>query len=367
MTFLSNSGLAKGLYTKSLLALTLATVSLSAGTARAQGTQFPPTGGLQSGGLPANGLPANGLPANGLPANGQTGRQSMPQPVDRGPAGAAPQREAALRGESVSNIEAAVKALHDIKLAAQADGILQDLLFDEGAAIEKGQIVLTIDERTANAELAVAQKEFEAATAQASQDANLRFSKKVAAVSEAEYAEIKELYDRNSASRQETRRKLLEWEKANEGIKVAEVDHTKDILAAAVAKEKVAAANVQLNLRKVISPYDGIVVERLRDQGEWVKAGEPILRLVHMKEMKIEAMVPVRNSDVGRLQNAEITIRVPIHGHDWNYTTKIEFVSPTVEMSTCRIWAKVPNTLNGASWVLRDGMKATVDIKFATE
>lgn len=338
---------------KRLLALALVAASVQGSSALAQNTQFNP--------------PA--LPPSALPG-GQTGQpRAQVQSFDQGrtPSAQPGSGQPGLQGNSVTNIEAAVKALHDIKLAAQADGILQELMFDEGAAIEKGQHVLTIDERTANAELAVAQKEFEAASAQASQDANLRFSKKVADVSEAEYDEIRVLFEKNSASRQETRRKLLEYEKAREGIKVAEVDHTKDILAAAVAKEKVAAANVQLNLRKVISPYDGIVVERLRDQGEWVKAGEPILRLVHMKEMKIEAMVPVRNSDVGRLQNAEMVIHVPIHGRDWNYTTKIEFVSPTVEMSTCRIWAKVPNTLNGASWVLRDGMKASVDIKFASE
>ncbi len=69
-------------------------------------------------------------------------------------------------------------------------------------------------------------------------------------------------------------------------------------------------------------------------------------------------LAPVRNADVGRLQDAEMTIHVPIHGRDWNYTTKVEFVSSTVEMSTCRIWAKVPNTLNGKNWVLRDGMQA---------
>ncbi len=324
--------------------------------------------------FPAAGLPANAQPggqlSGGQPPNGRPVGSAEQRPGQQGQAGAQstpPQRDAALQGDVVTNIEAAVKAVHDVKLAAQADGILQELLFDEGAAIEKGQHVFTIDERTALAELAVAQKEYEAAEAQASQDANLRFSKKVADVSELEYAEVKGLYDRNAASRQETRRKLLEWDKAREGIKVAEVDHTKDILAAAVAKEKVQAATVQLNLRKVTAPYDGIVVERLRDQGEWVKGGEPILRLIHMKEMKIEALVPVRNSDVGRLQNAEITIRVPIHGNDWIYKTTVEFVSPAVELSTCRIWARVPNTLNGKSWVLRDGMKASVDIKFASE
>lgn len=330
------------LQSQSFRSLALVVALLQGGSAWAQGTP----------GLPPNGLPANGLPSNSLPAASQ-------------PAGNAAQP--ALQGNSIVNVEAHVRAIHDIKLAAQADGILQELLFDEGAAIEKGQHVLTVDERTAQAEVAVAQKEFEAATAQASQDANVRFSKKVAEVSEIEYNEIYALLSKNSASRQEARRKLLEFEKAREGIKVAEVDHTKDILAAAVAKEKVAAANVQLTLRKVVSPYDGIIVERLRDQGEWVKAGEPILRLVHMKEVKIEVLAPVRNSDVGRLQGAEMTIHVPIHGRDWNYTTKVEFVSPTVEMSTCRIWAKVPNTLNGENWVLRDGMQAFVDIKLAAE
>lgn len=329
------------LQSKSFGTLALVVALLQGGSVWAQGAPS----------LPPNGLPANGAPGNSVPAS---------QPAASG-------AQPALQGNSIVNVEAHVRAIHDIKLAAQADGILQELLFDEGAAIEKGQHVLTVDERTAQAEVAVAQKEFEAATAQASQDANVRFSKKVAEVSEIEYNEIYALLSKNSASRQEARRKLLEYEKAREGIKVAEVDHTKDILAAAVAKEKVAAANVQLTLRKVVSPYDGIIVERLRDQGEWVKAGEPILRLVHMKEVKIEVLAPVRNSDVGRLQGAEMTIHVPIHGRDWNYTTKVEFVSPTVEMSTCRIWAKVPNTLNGGNWVLRDGMQAFVDIKLAAE
>ena len=125
---------------------------------------------------------------------------------------------------------------------------------EEGAAVEKGQLVLTIDERTAMAELAVAEKEAEAAAAQASQDANLRFSKKASQVSDAEYLESKELYERNSASLTETRRKQLEAEKAHLGIEVAEVDHAKDILAHHVAKEKVSAAKVQVELRKVVAP-----------------------------------------------------------------------------------------------------------------
>lgn len=297
---------------------------------------------------------------SGAPQPG-SGKPNMSPPVSTG-FGQPAQREPAIVGNTITGIKAFIRCIHDIRLAAQADGLLQELLVEEGASVEQGQIVMTVDERTAMAELAVARKEAEAAAAQAGQDANLRFSRKVAEVSDAEYEEVLELYKRHSASKQETRRKFLEAEKGRLGIEVAEVDHSKDELAAQVAREKVAAAEVQLNLRKVISPYDGIVVERLRDQGEWVKAGEPILRLVHLKEMRVEANVPVKGASVALLQNAQIKLHININGTDWTHDAKVEFVSPVVEMDTCRVWARVPNETVGSAWLLRDGMNATVDL-----
>lgn len=270
--------------------------------------------------------------------------------------------QAVAQSAAFTGLTAAIKCIHDVKLAAQADGLLQELLAEEGTAVEKGQVILTIDERTARAELAVAEKEAAAAAAQAGQDANLRFSRKVSEVSDAEYEETKDLFERRSASRQETRRKLLEAEKARLGIEVADVDHAKDVLAAEVAKEKVSAARVQLELRRVTAPYEGIIVERLRDQGEWVKAGEPILRLVHLKEMRVESRVPVRGSSVAHLQNAPLRLHVKVNGEDVQFDTKVEFVSPVIELNTCRVWARVPNTLVGGVWLLRDGMEATIDI-----
>ncbi|MGN6545479.1 MAG: efflux RND transporter periplasmic adaptor subunit [Aureliella sp.] len=267
-------------------------------------------------------------------------------------------------GSTITGLRAAIKCIYDVQLAAQADGLIQELLVVEGTAVEKGQLILTIDERLATAELGVAQKEAEAAAAQASQDANLRFSRKAAEVADQEYLESKELYERNSASLQETRRKQLEAQKARLGIEVAEVDHAKDILAAGVAKEKVAAAKVQLELRKVTAPYDGIIATRMRSQGEWVKAGEPVVRMMHMKEMKVEAHVEVAGASVSHLQNAIMFLHVNINGETLTYKSKIEFVSPSIELNTCRIWARVPNEFIAGTWMLRDGMEATIDIQF---
>jgi multidrug efflux pump subunit AcrA (membrane-fusion protein) len=328
----------------------------SVGELRAQNAPASPSAATPRAGQPGAGL--NAVAPKTFPQLG-SGQAPLGGPAvgNAGPVAAAP-------GGSISGVRAAIKCIHDIQLAAQADGLLQELLVEEGAAVEQGQLVMTIDERLAKAELGVAEKEAEAALAQANQDAQLRFSRKAAEVSNQEYLESKELYERNSASLQETRRKQLEAQKAGLGIEVAEVDHAKDIAAAGVAKEKVNAAKVQLELRKVTSPYDGIIVTRMRDQGEWVKAGEPILRLVHLKEMRVEAHVPVAGASVAHLQNANIRVHVNINGQDWTSDSKIEFVSPVIELNTCRIWARVSNPPIAGGWMLRDGMEATVDITF---
>ncbi len=351
--------------------LAAAMVSLISGACE---TSFAQTKLTQTGNPPANAVPG-GAPSSSAPNGSRPGSLLGQEPRPGGllgglggsMSGANAQndtstREVYLNNGKIIGLQAAVKCIHDVRLAPHVDGILQELLVDEGSPVEAGQHVLSIDERTALAELAVAEKEAEAAAAQASQDANLRFSLKVAEVSAAEYEEVLELYKRTSASRQETRRKLLEFQKAELGTEVAKVDHQKDILAAEVAREKVQAAKVNLNLRKVTSKYDGVIVERMRDVGEWVKAGEPVFRLVHLKEMRVVANVPVRGISVSQLQNAPLKLRVNINGEEWTYDSKVEFVSSVIEMSHCRVWATVPNPPVGSGWLLREGLDALVDI-----
>ncbi len=299
-----------------------------------------------------------------LSAQGQTRLAQAPSAPFPGPTPAISpnQSQPQINTGSITGVTAAIKCINDSKLAAQADGLLQELLVEEGMMVQKGQLLLKIDERVALAEMAVAEKEAQAAEAQAGQDANLRYSKKVYDVSEAEYQETEDLLRRRSASLQETRRKKLEADKSKLGIEVAEVDHQKDVLAAQVAKEKLNAAKVQLDLRKVIAPYDGVIVERMRDQGEFVKSGEPILHIVHMDEMRVEANVPVRGISASQLKDAPIRLHVRINGEDVVRDAKIEYVSPILKMNTCRVWARVPNTMIGGAWMLQDSMEATLDI-----
>ena len=281
-----------------------------------------------------------------IPANGQ------PVPATSGSYG---------RAITVENAQ--VVCIHKIQVAAQADGIIAQLLVDEGHTVSKGDELLVIDNRVAAAELAVAQKELEASQKQALQTAELEYATKASEVSDAEYEDIYKLYNQGSATYSEARRKQLEKERARLGIDVAKVKHEQEILAADVAAEKVNAAQVRLELFKVTAPYDGMIVHRLRDQGEWIRSGEPVLRLVHMNEMKVETYVPVEGLSVAQLKGAPMKISVRISPQQVaTYTPTVEFVSPEIESRRVRISTRIQNEMLDGAWLLSDGMTADVEI-----
>lgn len=272
--------------------------------------------------------------------------------------------ERSLGRGSIRVDSAQVVSEYNIPVAAQADGIIDQLLADEGKTVKKGDTLLIIDNRVAVAELAVAQKELEAAEKQAKQTAEVDYAKKASLVSDAEYEDIYKLYEKGSATYSEARRKELEKERARSGIDVANVKHEQEILAAEVNKEKVKASQVKLDLYKVIAPFDGVVAQRLRGQGEWIRAGEPILRLVYLNEMKVEAFVPIEGISVAALQGAAMRVSVRINSKDVaTYDTHVEFVSPEIKSRSVRVATRIQNQQLGGAWLLRDGMQASIEIE----
>lgn len=263
----------------------------------------------------------------------------------------------------ITDEQASIQCIYKIPVSAQSDGIIEQLLADEGMTVKKGDVMLMIDQRLAKAEVAVAERELEAAEKKASQTANVDYSKKASQVADAEYEDIRGLYNQGAATYTEARKKQLEAERARASIDVAEVDHKKEQLEAEVAKEKLSAAKTRLELHQVIAPFDGIIVERMRGQGEWIKSGEPVLRLVHMNEMRVEARVPLQGISVTQLQDAPMKIQVKSGKQIYTIdNAKVEFVSPEVDLGRVRVWTRIQNQAPGGIWLFRDGMTASIEI-----
>jgi len=67
-----------------------------------------------------------------------------------------------------------------------------------------------------------------------------------------------------------------------------------DVEQARVARDR---ARLDLNRATVRAPFDGIVAERLRQSGEFVDGGAPLLRLVNDRDLEVVARAPMTTAD----------------------------------------------------------------------
>lgn len=129
-----------------------------------------------------------------------------------------------------------------------------------------------------------------------------------------------------------------------------------------VAQAELDLANLQLQRRRLIAPFGGIVEEVSRQPGEWVERGVNILRIIQLDTLRVEGFA---NAEVAtKLQSGQaVTIRfnerdVP------EVDGMISFVGREVEAinQRVRVWAEFPNT----DLRVRPGVVASMQVKLKT-
>jgi multidrug resistance efflux pump len=56
-------------------------------------------------------------------------------------------------------------------------------------------------------------------------------------------------------------------------------------------EKQVAIAEARVDRRNLKAPFTGVVVERLKEVGEWVEPGESVMRLICMNTLNVEGFV----------------------------------------------------------------------------
>jgi multidrug efflux pump subunit AcrA (membrane-fusion protein) len=260
----------------------------------------------------------------------------------------------------------------DNSVAAQADGLITAVSVDEGSQVKSGSLIVQLDTRLAESEVAVASKELEAAQKKAQDKSQIDYKKSELEVALRQYETTRGLQSRGSASEQDLQLKWLEAEKARLGGVVAFVEHERDIAAESISKAKLKAAQVQVDLRKITAPFDGVVVEMLKHKNDWVRAGEPLLRVVGPSKLRVRSGIkpedlstpaytlqnaPVRVSVFLTSREVEQPMQVPIDG-------TIAFISPLIDAGgKYHFFIDLENQqAQDGTWIFNEGMDAQIQI-----
>lgn len=204
-----------------------------------------------------------------------------------------------------------------VEVKAETDGIVQEVLFDEGQPVEKGTLLLRLDETKLTAELADAQARLQLAEASHARANELRQAK---LISEQEY------------------------------------DQAASTLA--VSKATVELRQRQLRDAKVPAPFSGRTGARSVSPGQVITRNTPITWLVDLDPMKVEVDVPERFLGQTRIGQA-VQFQVTAYPGR-KFEGQIYFIAPRLDERTRT--AQVKTRISNPDGVLKSGMVANLEM-----
>jgi len=258
-----------------------------------------------------------------------------------------------------------ITAENDMIISAEAEGVLSKLPVREGSRVASGQVLAMIDDRQAQAAARVAKLSHEAAVEQADDDIEERYAKAAADVAEIDLRKSREAnrLKANAIADIEILEKQLVLKRSRLQTEKAQKDQLLAAKEADVKKAELEGANIALDQRTIRAPFDGEVQQLFQKEAQWVKPGDPILRLVQFDKLRIDCFVNAAEYDPLELANRRVTVRVQLaRGREASVTGRIVHVSQMVISRQYLVRAEVQNQRDGEFWLVRPGLDVEMTI-----
>jgi len=277
------------------------------------------------------------------------------------PAAADDTKPAAVRIEN-----ALVTLIEQAEIPARDAGLLTELQVAEGHQVTKGQVLGKVDDEDARLALAKAAAELKIAATTAANDVKVRFAEKAAKVATAELQRSKDSIERFEKSISKTELEKLQLEAERGTLAVEEAQHELTIAKQTrdLKQAEMAVAQQVVDRRQILSPLDGVVVQLHFRPGEWVKPGEPVLRVVRIDRVRAEAFIPAGQA-VGNWAGRTVRFIAAGSGAEREpFVGKLVFVSPEIDPvnGQIRVWAEIENR----NRELRPGERGTLELSPAS-
>jgi len=204
-----------------------------------------------------------------------------------------------------------VDAKNIYAITAQSGGKIEEILFDEGMWVKKGDLLLSIDPVDTpmlldEAKLSLKKASHEAASAKD----NLESLEAQKVLLQATYNRYEKLLEQKFVS-------LAEYDKAKSDLQNinAQINSSKSKIASAKSEESrlqksIEAINAKLDRLKIYSPIDGYVIAKEAEKNQYVLPSAVIFKIVDPKTLWIKANIDERLANgVKLMQQATIKLR----------------------------------------------------------
>ncbi|WP_436715694.1 efflux RND transporter periplasmic adaptor subunit [Roseiconus lacunae] len=251
-----------------------------------------------------------------------------------------------------------IRLTDEVNVPARAIGALKTVQVHEGDEVTTGQTLAQIDNTEAQLELAKANYELEIASLEANDDSAVIAAEKTVAHATRHFERLLNAkQSRNgSVSDSELDQARLELEKAECDVRQMQNDLDKAVVRHKLIGSQLAMAQRSVDIRKIIAPQSGVIVEVKHQPGEWVSPGETLFRLVNTDRLRVDGFIQaeVASND---LKGKKVLLEVlGVEQHSDTHIGHIVFVSPENDPVTEQV--RVSAEFNNPDKILRPGLRA---------
>jgi multidrug efflux pump subunit AcrA (membrane-fusion protein) len=126
---------------------------------------------------------------------------------------------------------------------------------------------------------------------------------------------------------------------------------------ATVREGELARTEVQIHLRQLIAHIDGMVVEINAAEGEWLREGDPVLKIKQLDTIRAQVFVSAERYEARDLHGKRATVRVPLaNGRVETFQGVVVFCDPHIDTKKeFMVYVEVQNPRVDNYWLLQPG------------
>ena len=251
-------------------------------------------------------------------------------------------------GAANNQLNCRIEPSIEVELSSPVEGVVSEVLVDKNSSVSKGQVLARLD-----AQLEKATAELRRVQAELTSD--LEAKQLALDFAQRSLERVTNLYQKKAASFSE-----LDKVKTERALAQQELRQAQDRMRQAELEYQRALADLQR--RSLVSPIDGIVVERLKEPGEHIDF-DPVLRLVQLNPLKVEVFAPANLfGSIREGMRARISPELGIG--EKNYDAEVDQVDQVIDgpSNTFAVRLLLPNPGNR----LPSGLKCKVSFDGVT-
>lgn len=251
----------------------------------------------------------------------------------------------AVRLENISQrreVTGSLRAVQRSRVAAKEDGLVLEVPVEAGDDVKAGQVLVHLDDEVIRIELERLRSEADG------RDADIELRQSELAKAERDLLRVSALVERQGASQNELDDATTNVRSARARLAAAEAE-------LASAKANIRRAEKHLADMVVRAPFDGSIVEKTTEVGEWIRSGESVMELVALAT--IDAFLDVPQQYIGAVLQPNATMQLHVEASGDRYEAPVSNI--IVQADSLARTFPVRVRLENPTGSLRPGMSVT--------